>query len=27
VMLDVAGDTWSEHEVAEWLTPRIRPVP
>jgi hypothetical protein len=26
-MLDVAGGTWSEHEVVEWLTPRIRAVP
>jgi death on curing protein len=27
LMLDVAGSNWSEHEVAEWLTPRIRPIP
>lgn len=27
VMLDVAGGTWSEHEVADWLTSRIRAVP
>ena len=27
VMLDVAGGAWSEHEVAEWLTSRIRAVP
>ena len=27
LMLDVAGGTWSEHEVVEWLTPRIRAVP
>ena len=27
VMLDVAGGTWSEHEVAEWLTSRIHAVP
>lgn len=27
LMLDVADGTWSEHDVAEWLTPRIRPIP
>ena len=27
LMLDVAGGTRSEHEVAEWLAPRIRAVP
>ena len=27
LMLDVAGGAWSESEVAEWLAPRIRPIP
>jgi death-on-curing protein len=27
LILDVAGGTWSEREVAEWLSPRIRPIP
>jgi len=26
LMLDVAGGTWSEREVAEWLSPYIRPI-
>lgn len=26
LMLDVAGGTWSERKVAEWLSPRIRPI-
>ena len=27
LMLDIADGTWNEHAVAEWLTPRIRPIP